>query len=62
MKASAQNSTTKKPGKTPRLRRKPFKESELPPEVQEFRRKFREWHDSFQTRAKRMAYIRKLGK
>jgi uncharacterized protein len=62
MKASAQKATVKKNGKAPRLRRKPFKESGLPPEVQELRRKFREWHDSFQTRAKRMAYIRKLCK
>jgi len=59
---SAQKTSTKKSGKTPRLRRKPFKESELPPEAQELRRKFREWHDSFQTRAKRMAFIRKLCK
>ena len=44
----------------PRLRRKRLTEAELPPEAQELRRKFREWHDSFQPRAKRMAYIRKL--
>jgi predicted nucleotidyltransferase len=61
-KMPARKTTTKKSGKSPRLRRKPLKESELPPEAQEFRRKFREWHDSFQTRAKRMAYIRKLCK
>ena len=60
MKTSTQKATTKKREKAPRLRRKPFKESELPPEVQEFRRKFREWHESFQSRAKRMTYIRKL--
>lgn len=34
----------------------------MPPEVQEFRRKFREWDVSFQSWAKRMAYIRKLCK
>ncbi len=62
MKASAQKAEVKKNGKAPRLRRKPLKESELPPEAQEFRRKRREWHDSFQPRAKRMAYIRKLCK
>lgn len=62
MKTSAKKATTQKPGKAPRLRRKPFKESELPPEVQEFRRQFREWDESFQSRAKRMAYIRKLCK
>lgn len=62
MKTPTQKATTKKREKTPRLRRKPFKESELPPDVQEFRQKFREWHDSFETRAKRMAYIRKLCK
>ena len=62
MKAPAQKTAPRKPGKTPRPRRKPFKESELPPEAQDLRRKFREWHDSFQTRAKRMAYIRKLCK
>ncbi len=60
MKTSAQKTKTKERGTKPRLRRKPFKESELPPEVQEFRRKFREWDESFQSRAKRMAYIRKL--
>ncbi|MGH9833363.1 MAG: nucleotidyltransferase domain-containing protein [Blastocatellia bacterium] len=60
MKTSTQKATTKKREKTPRLRRKPFKESELPLEAQEFRRKFREWDESFQSRAKRMAYIRKL--
>lgn len=53
---------TKKNGKPPRLRRKLLKDSELPPEAQEFRRKFREWRESFQSRAKRMAYIRKLCK
>ena len=62
MKTPVQKTTTKKREKTPRLRRKPFKESELPPEVQEFRRKFREWDESFQSRAKRMAYIRELCK
>jgi len=62
MKSSTQKATTKKRGKTSRLRRKPLKESELPPEAQELHRKFREWDDSFQTRAKRMAYIRKLCK
>ncbi len=62
MKTSAQKTTTKKRGKSPRLRRKPLKDSELPPEAQEFRRKFREWDESFQSRAKRMAYIRKLCK
>jgi predicted nucleotidyltransferase len=62
MKMSAQKTPSEKSGKAPRLRRKPFKESELPPEAQEFRRKFREWHESFETRAKRMAYIRRLCK
>lgn len=62
MKTSAQKTTTKKSAKASRLRRKPLKESELPPEAQELRRKFREWDESFQTRAKRMAYIRKLCK
>jgi predicted nucleotidyltransferase len=51
-----------KNGKTPRLRRKPLNDSELPPEAQEFRRKFREWEESSKSRAKRMAYIRKLCK
>jgi predicted nucleotidyltransferase len=62
MKTPAQKAAPKKRIKTPRLRRKPLKDSELPPEAQEFRRKFREWDESFQTRAKRMAYIRKLCK
>ena len=60
MKTSAQKSTTETRAKTARLRRKPLPESALPPAVQEFRRKFREWEDTFQSRAKRMAYIRKL--
>lgn len=47
-------------GKQSHLRRQPLPEPALPPEVREFRRKFREWEDSFQSRAKRMAYIRKL--
>jgi predicted nucleotidyltransferase len=62
MKKSDRKAATKKIGKTPRLRRKPLKDSELPLEAQEFRRKFREWDESFQSRAKRMAYIRKLCK
>lgn len=62
MKTSAQKNTAKKSAKAPQLRRKPLSDSELPPEAQEFRQKFREWRDSFQTRAKRMAYIRKLCK
>jgi predicted nucleotidyltransferase len=62
VKTRAQKVVTKKNGKTPRLRRKPLKDSELPPEAQEFRRKFREWEESSQSSAKRMAYIRKLCK
>jgi predicted nucleotidyltransferase len=62
MKTSNQEAAMKKNGKTTRLRRKLLKDSELPSEAQEFRRKFREWRESFQTRAKRMAYIRKLCK
>jgi len=62
MKTSDRKAATKKNGKAPRLRRKPLKDSELPPEAQEFRRKYREWRESFQTRAKRMAYIRKVCK
>jgi predicted nucleotidyltransferase len=58
----AQKMTTQKSGETLRLRRKLLKESDLPPEAQEFRRKFREWDESFQSRAKRMAYIRRLCK
>ncbi|MDX2042666.1 MAG: nucleotidyltransferase domain-containing protein [Acidobacteriota bacterium] len=62
MKTSVRKATVEKNGKAPRLRRKPLEESQLPPEAREFRRKFREWEESFQTRAKRMAYIRKLCK
>jgi len=62
MKTSDRKAAAKKNGKAPRLRRKLLKDSELPLEAQEFRRKFREWRESFQTRAKRMAYIRKLCK
>jgi len=60
MKTSARNTTTKKRGKTLRLRRTPLKESELPPEVREFRQKFREWEESYQSPARRMTYIRKI--
>jgi predicted nucleotidyltransferase len=62
MKTSDRKGATKKSGKTPRLRRKPLKDSELPPEAREFRRKFHEWEDSSQSRGKRMAYIRRLCK
>lgn len=62
MKTSSRKAVTKNHVKAPRLRRQPLKDSELPPEAQEFRRKFREWDESFQTGAKRMAYIRKLCK
>ena len=62
MKTSVRKATVEKNGKAPRLRRKPLEESELPPEAQEFRRKCREWEESFQSRTKRMAYIRKLCK
>jgi uncharacterized protein len=62
MKTPMQKAETKKRGQTQRLRRKPLKDSELPPEAQEFRRKFREWDESLQSRAKRMAYIRRLCK
>jgi predicted nucleotidyltransferase len=51
-----------RPPAKPRLRRKLLTDSELPPEAQELRRKFREWEESFQTRAKRMAFIRRLCK
>ena len=60
MKTPGRKAATKKNGKTPRLRRKSLKDSELPSEAREFRRKFREWDESLQSRAKRMAYIRKL--
>jgi predicted nucleotidyltransferase len=62
MKTPTRKARTKKRATTPRLRRRRLKDSELPPEAQEFRRKFREWDESFQSRAKRMAYIRKLCK
>ncbi len=62
MKTSAQKNIAKKSAKAPRLRRRLLSDAELPPEAQEFRRKFREWRESFQSRAKRMAYIRKLCK
>lgn len=62
MKASAQKAKTKELKKAPLLRRKPLKESEMPPEAQELRRKFREWDESFKSSARRMTYIRKLCK
>ncbi len=62
MKTSTQKSGTSTVTTKPRLRRKLLLEHELPPEAQEYRRKLREWHESFQPRAKRMAYIRKLCK
>ena len=34
----------------------------MPPEAQEFKRKFRDWDGSSQSRAKRMAYIRRFCK
>src|SRR5262249_7475784 len=60
MQTPTSKTQSSKNGKTLRIRPKPLPASQLPPEAQEFRRKCREWHDSFQTRAKRMAYIRKL--
>lgn len=62
MKALTGKSKTKRVAQTLRLRRKPLPESELPKEAQEFRQKFRDWEQSFQTKGKRMAYIRKLCK
>ncbi len=62
MKTSAQKQIPNKPPTKPRLRRKFLSDAELPPTAQELRRKFREWEESFQTRAKRMAFIRKLCK
>ena len=62
MKTSAQKQIPPNPPAKPRLRRKLLTDAELPPEAQEFRRKFREWEESFHPRAKRMAYIRKLCK
>ncbi|MEW6365809.1 MAG: nucleotidyltransferase domain-containing protein [Acidobacteriota bacterium] len=44
------------------LRRTRFNESDLPLEVRDLRRRFREWHESSGNRAKRMAYIRRLTK
>ena len=35
-------------------------ETALPPEAQELRRQFREWHASFATPRRRMAYIKRL--
>ncbi len=55
-------SAVNQPVKPPRLRRKPIPEAELPPAAQEFRRKFREWDESFASRAKRLAFIRRLCK
>jgi predicted nucleotidyltransferase len=60
MKAVTQQAATKTREKTSGLRRKPLPDSKLPPEAQELRRQFREWNDSFQSRAKRMAFIRRL--
>jgi uncharacterized protein len=62
MKTPAHKNAEKKRANALRLRRRLLSDAELPPEAQEFRRKFREWRESFQSRAKRMAYIRKLCK
>jgi predicted nucleotidyltransferase len=62
MKTSTKTQSTSQRPTKPRLRRKLLTDAELPPEAQELRRKFREWDESFQTRAKRMAFIRKLCK
>ncbi|MBI1764397.1 MAG: nucleotidyltransferase domain-containing protein [Acidobacteria bacterium] len=40
--------------------RQPFTEAELPPAARELRRQLREWEASFQTRARRNAYIRRI--
>jgi predicted nucleotidyltransferase len=57
-------SPEKKIKRTPRgrlaLRRAPVKDVELPKEVREFRRKFREWENSFRDPAARMKLIRKV--
>jgi len=60
MKPSARKSATKKTAKAPRLRRKLVPESELPPEAQALRQQFREWHESYGSPAKRMAYIKDI--
>ncbi|MGH9840494.1 MAG: nucleotidyltransferase domain-containing protein [Blastocatellia bacterium] len=60
MKPSARKSATKKSAKAPRIRRKLVPESELPPEAQALRRQFREWHESYSSPAKRMAYIQDI--
>ncbi len=60
MKAATKKAEAKEPTQTPRLRRKPVPESELTPEGQELRRKFREWRESYATPAKRMAFIKKM--
>ncbi|MGE0884543.1 MAG: nucleotidyltransferase domain-containing protein [Blastocatellales bacterium] len=60
MKSPSQEKNGKKSASALRHQRTLMPDSELPPEAQELRLKFREWHDSFQTRAKRMAFIRKL--
>lgn len=62
MKASTEKTKTKKSARATKLQHKPLPENEMPPEAQEFMRKFHEWNESFQTKAKRMAYIRKLCK
>lgn len=56
MKAPAQT-TLKPPVKAPR---QPLAEAELPPAARELRRQLREWEASFQTRAQRNAYIRRI--
>ncbi len=60
MKPSARKSATKKTAKATRLRRKLVPESELPPEAQALRQQLREWHESYSSPAKRMAYIQDI--
>ena len=58
MKMPVKRVAQKEQGGPVKRRRKPLKDSELPPEAQELRRQFREWDESFGSPAKRLAYIR----
>lgn len=57
-------SQKKKARQAPRYKasqlRAPIKTSNLPKEVQEFRRKFRDWEESFRNPAARMSYIQNV--
>lgn len=60
MKSLSGTTTKKSPPRQTRLRRPTHNTSVLPPEVQDFMQKFREWTDSFHHPTQRSAYIQQV--